>query len=59
MKDDVRPAANGVFGRDLPSLEAIAAVEEMQGFPEVEDYEGPLAQWLSAVQYDTHLHHSQ
>jgi hypothetical protein len=38
MEGDVRPAAEGVLGRVLPRLQALAKVEEVQGLPVVEGF---------------------
>jgi hypothetical protein len=42
VQENIRPTAERIFWRQLPSLEAITLVEEMQRFPEV-------IHWLLAV----------
>ena len=37
MNASISPAANSVDGRVLPSLQPVAMVEVMRGFPVVED----------------------
>ena len=38
VEKDVEPGADGVLGRELPSLQAVAMIEVVSGLPEVEHF---------------------